>query len=87
MRRAGKFAQVTARELAELMTLLASLNLEIATLNEEYAKASAELNELQLQASLMEKRLTAASKVCAASLNRQSGYFRVGDLRTTTGKV
>jgi hypothetical protein len=45
------------------MSLLGSLKLEIGRLNEDYAESSAELAELQLQASIMEKRLTAASKV------------------------
>jgi hypothetical protein len=55
--------QVASRELSELMSLLGSLKLEIGRLNEDYAESSAELAELQLQASIMEKRLTAASKV------------------------
>jgi methyltransferase-like protein len=52
------------------MSLLGSLKLEIGRLNEDYAESSAELAELQLQASIMEKRLTAASKV-----STKSNYF------------
>ena len=58
-----KAQQQATQDLADLMDLLAQLKAEISELNIKYATANNELTELQLQASLMEKRLTAASKL------------------------
>ena len=58
-----KAQQQATKDLSELMELLATLNSEISELNANYTKANDELTELQLQASLMEKRLAAASKL------------------------
>ncbi|CAM9101409.1 unnamed protein product [Chrysoparadoxa australica] len=58
-----KQQQKATAELAKLMELLAALNGEIQELNAKYKTASEELSDLQLQASLMEKRLDAASKL------------------------
>lgn len=58
-----KAQQQATKDLADLMELLAQLTAEISELNANYTTANGELMELQLQASLMEKRLTAASKL------------------------
>lgn len=58
-----KAQQQATQDLGDLMKLLAQLNAEISELNTNYKTANGELTELQLQASLMEKRLAAASKL------------------------
>ena len=56
-----KEAAKTAKELEELNTMLAALQVELDALNKNYGAANAELTELTETAMLMEKRLTAAS--------------------------
>ena len=53
----------TEQELGELQVLLATLTKEIGELNAQYAQANGELDTLQQEASLMSKRLSAASKL------------------------
>ena len=58
-----KAAAKTAVELDELNTMLAALKEELDALNTNFAAANGELSELQATASMMEKRLNAASKL------------------------
>ena len=59
-------AQATGeRELEDINALLAKLASELADLDTKYKAASGELRELAERAALMEKRLTAASKLVA----------------------
>lgn len=58
-----KAQQRATQDLEGLMKLLKQLNAEICELNSKFLTANEELTELQLQASLMEKRLAAASKL------------------------
>ncbi len=51
------------RELLEINSTLARLTAEIRELSDNYERAASELRSLQEQAALMEKRLTAASKL------------------------
>lgn len=53
----------TEAELRELRTTLAALDLEISELNAKFMEASGELDQLQQEASLMSRRLDAASKL------------------------
>jgi len=53
----------TEKELDQINRTLEALSKELAELNENYEKANAELTDLQTQADIMEKRLTAASKL------------------------
>lgn len=73
--------QQATKDLAELMDLLAQLNAEISELNANYTTANGELTELQLQASLMEKRLTAASKLITGLAGERSRWtMDIGNL-------
>lgn len=63
VREMEKAQQQASQDLADLMELLKQLNDEIAGLSSRYTTANEELTELQLRASLMEKRLSAASKL------------------------
>jgi dynein heavy chain len=51
------------RELEEITALVAKLSAELADLDVKYKAASSELNDLTTRAALMEKRLSAASKL------------------------
>jgi len=53
------------RELAEITAALSKLTAEIKDLDTRYQAASAELTELKEKAAIMERRLTAASKLIA----------------------
>ena len=53
----------TEKELEELKELLSGLKKELGELNVQFKQANGELNDLQHQAQLMEKRLQAASKL------------------------
>jgi len=53
----------TERELAELNVMLTALEKELNEFNAQYTEKNEELTGLQTQAALMEKRLTAASKL------------------------
>ena len=55
----------SARELAEITAALTKLNAEISDLDVKYKAAAGELGELRERAAVMERRLTAASKLIA----------------------
>ncbi|CAM9109021.1 unnamed protein product [Choristocarpus tenellus] len=77
-----KAQQQATKELAELMDLLSKLNSEISELNMNYETANGELSQLQLQASLMEKRLTAASKLITGLTGERTRWtVDIGDLQ------
>jgi dynein heavy chain, axonemal len=79
------------RELEEINALLSKLSAELADLDVKYKAAATELNELTTRAALMEKRLSAASKLITglgsestrwtADVERLNGQFTrlVGD--------
>lgn len=58
-----KAQRQTEAELAELQKTLTALSVEIGELNVQFEAANSELNVLQQEASLMSKRLAAASKL------------------------
>ena len=58
-----KAQRQTEQELAELQATLNTLSKEIAELNVQFTEANGELTQLQQEASLMSKRLNAASKL------------------------
>ena len=62
------------RELLDITTTLTRLNAEIKDLSENYEKAASELKSLQEQAALMEKRLTAASKLILGLASERSRW-------------
>ena len=65
-----KAAAKTAVELDELNTMLGTLKEELDGLNTNFAAANGELSELQATASMMEKRLNAASKLtCSGGIS------------------
>ncbi|CAM9103575.1 unnamed protein product [Discosporangium mesarthrocarpum] len=77
-----KAQQQATKDLAELMELLSKLNAEISELNANYEKANSELSQLQLQASLMEKRLAAASKLITGLTGERTRWtMDIGDLQ------
>lgn len=76
-----KAQQQATKDLADLMELLAQLTAEISELNTNYKTSHGELTELQLQASLMEKRLTAASKLITGLIGERTRWTEdVGNL-------
>ena len=61
-------------ELATLKSTLSALGAEINELNEKFIEASAELDKLQQEASLMSKRLDAASKLITGLAGERSRW-------------
>lgn len=60
-----KAQRITETELAQLQATLSALSIEIKDLNAKYQEANGKLDVLQQEASLMSKRLEAASKLIA----------------------
>lgn len=81
VRNMEKAQQQAKKDLENLMDLLSQLNAEISDLNVNYAAANGELTELQLQASLMEKRLNVASKLITGLTGERTRWtIDMGDL-------
>jgi dynein heavy chain, axonemal len=64
----------SARELAEITEALAKLTAELADLDIKYKAASIELAQLQEKAAVMQRRLTAASKLIAGLSSERSRW-------------
>lgn len=62
------------RQLADIQAALGKLTAEIADLDVRYRAASEELSDLKLKAALMERRLTAASKLISGLASEQSRW-------------
>lgn len=65
MARLEKNYQLSKRELEKIQKELLSIKEELAELSKRYEEAMGEKRALQEEADLMEKRLTAASKLIA----------------------
>ena len=78
----------TEKELEELKELLSGLKKELGELNVQFKQANGELNDLQHQAQLMEKRLQAASKLITGLTGERTRWTRdVGNLQQQRGRL
>ena len=82
-------AQVkTQAELKELNAMLASLQGELDLLNSGFAEANGELSELQTTAQVMEKRLSAASKLISGLTGERTRWTNdIQNLKAGGGRL
>lgn len=69
-----KAQRLMEAELATIQATLSQLAIEIAELNAQFVEASSELDQLQQEASLMSKRLDAASKLITGLAGERSRW-------------
>ncbi len=68
--------QMSKRELEKIQKELVSIEAELAELNQKFEEAMAEKKGLQEEAELMERRLTAASKLISGLGSEKIRYVR-----------